>query len=55
MVKNMQIRRNVELLCKPEENIGVLEHSVFEGHDNELRVFEVRFQHLSYVLGVRQI
>ena len=38
-----------------EEHVGIVEHAVFKRHYNELRVFEMGSEHLTDVLGVRQI
>lgn len=35
-----------------EENIGIVEHAVFERDYDELGMFEVGFNHLTDVLGV---
>ena len=33
-----------------EQDVGVVEHALLEGHDNELRAFEPRFEQLANVL-----
>ena len=38
-----------------EDHVGVLEHALLQRHDNELRMFEVVFDHGANVLGVAQI
>lgn len=38
-----------------EEDVSIVEHAVFKGNHDELRVFEVRSQHLTDVLRVREI
>ena len=44
----------INKLCL-EENVGVVEHSVLQRDNYELRVSEVRAQHLADVLGVGEI
>ena len=39
----------------PEEDVGVVEHAVLEGHHDELGVLEVGLQHVPDVLGVAQV
>ena len=41
----------IDELCLVED-VGVVEHAVFERYYDELRVLEMRAQHLTDVLGV---
>jgi hypothetical protein len=38
-----------------EENVGVVEHAVLEGHDYELGAPEVGLEHVADVLGVTEV
>ena len=39
----------------PKQHVGVLEHALFQGHDNELRMLKVILDHCTNVLRVAQV
>ena len=38
-----------------EQDVGIVEHTVLQGHNNELWMLEVGLQHVTDVLGVAQV